>query len=103
MGTDQKSDQEPILSLAGISKQFPGVKALDSVDFSLFAGEVHALLGENGAGKSTLVNIISGLLQPTAGKIRLSAVPGNDRDLPALLCDFESEHFWAMHSCGGEQ
>jgi ribose transport system ATP-binding protein len=59
----------PILSLTGISKQFPGVRALDSVDFSLFPGEVHALMGENGAGKSTLINIISGLLHPTSGKI----------------------------------
>src|SRR5258708_7936756 len=69
MGIDQTS--LPILSLTGISKQFPGVKALDDVEFTLLAGEVHALMGENGAGKSTLINIISGLLQPTAGKIRL--------------------------------
>ena len=69
MGTDQISHQEPILSLTGISKQFPGVRALDNVDFGLFPGEVHALMGENGAGKSTLINIISGLLHPTSGKI----------------------------------
>ncbi len=72
MGTDQSFLQEPILSLTGISKQFPGVTALDSVDFNLLAGEVHALMGENGAGKSTLINIISGLLHPTAGKICLA-------------------------------
>lgn len=71
MGTEQISNQQPILSLTGISRQFPGLKALDGVDFTLFAGEVHALMGENGAGKSTLINIISGLLQPTAGTIRL--------------------------------
>src|SRR5205823_2689243 len=53
-------------------KQFPGIKALDSVDFNLFPGEVHALMGENGAGKSTLINIISGLLHPTSGKICLA-------------------------------
>jgi ABC-type sugar transport system ATPase subunit len=69
MGTDQTSHREAILSLTGISKQFPGVRALDNIDFSLLAGEVHALMGENGAGKSTLINIISGLLQPTSGKI----------------------------------
>jgi ribose transport system ATP-binding protein len=69
MGIDQKSHPEPILSLTGISKQFPGVKALDNVDFTLLPGEVHALMGENGAGKSTLINIISGLLRPTSGKI----------------------------------
>ncbi len=69
--TDQASrdSPEPLLSLTGISKQFPGVRALDGVDFNLFAGEVHALIGENGAGKSTLINVISGLLQPTSGKI----------------------------------
>ena len=43
----------PVLELSGISKGFPGVKALDNVSFSLGQGEVHALLGENGAGKST--------------------------------------------------
>src|SRR6516165_7550792 len=74
MGTGQASQgsSEPILSLIGISKQFPGVRALDGVDFHLLPGEVHALMGENGAGKSTLINIISGLLHPTAGKICLA-------------------------------
>src|SRR5437016_1593443 len=71
MGTGQTSRelQEPILRLTGISKQFSGVRALENVDFNLFPGEVHALVGENGAGKSTLINIISGLLHPTTGKI----------------------------------
>jgi ribose transport system ATP-binding protein len=63
---------EAILKLVGISKQFPGVKALDNVDFSLWPGEVHGLMGENGAGKSTLINVISGLLQPSSGKIYLA-------------------------------
>jgi ABC-type sugar transport system ATPase subunit len=63
---------EPILNLSGISKQFSGVKALDNVDFTLFSSEVHALMGENGAGKSTLINIVSGLLHQTSGRIRLA-------------------------------
>ena len=57
------------LQLKGISKYFPGVKALDSVDFELPEGEIHALCGENGAGKSTLMNILTGNLQPDKGEI----------------------------------
>jgi ABC-type sugar transport system ATPase subunit len=63
---------EPILVAAQISKQFPGVRALDNVDFDLLPGEVHALVGENGAGKSTLIKIFGGLLRPTAGNVLLS-------------------------------
>ena len=61
----------PILELHRIRRTFPGVVALDNVDFELLSGEVHALVGENGAGKSTLINLVSGVLQPEAGKIRL--------------------------------
>ncbi|MBD1557579.1 sugar ABC transporter ATP-binding protein [Vibrio sp. S9_S30] len=60
----------PILSMRGIHKQYPGVKALDNVDFTLEAGEVHVLFGENGAGKSTLISIISGANQRTAGEMQ---------------------------------
>ncbi len=59
------------LELDGVSKEFPGVKALDAVLFNLYRGEVHALCGENGAGKSTLMNILSGNLEPDQGRIRL--------------------------------
>ncbi len=64
-----------ILELRKITKQFPGVTALKDVDFELNAGEVHALVGENGAGKSTLVKIITGVLQPTHGKIVYEQTP----------------------------
>ncbi len=60
------------LQLIGISKYFPGVKALENIQFQLLAGEVHALCGENGAGKSTLMNILTGNLQPDAGQISLN-------------------------------
>ena len=61
----------PVLELRGISKRFPGVVALDTVQFDLRAGEVHVLVGENGAGKSTLVKIFSGIYQSDEGEILL--------------------------------
>jgi general nucleoside transport system ATP-binding protein len=60
-----------VLALTGITKQFPGVLANDSIDFELLESEVHALLGENGAGKSTLMNILYGLYHPDDGEIQL--------------------------------
>jgi len=69
--------------LEGISKSFPGVKALDDVSLDVRRGEVHALLGENGAGKSTLVKILAGLIRPDSGHIRLDdaeVVFGGPRD-----------------------
>ncbi len=62
---------ETILELRGISKQFPGIKALDQVDLTIRTGEVHALIGENGAGKSTLVKVLTGVHAPTDGTILL--------------------------------
>jgi monosaccharide-transporting ATPase len=61
-----------LLQLQGISKAFPGVQALDTVDFDLQAGEIHAIVGENGAGKSTLIKTITGVERPDAGSIYLA-------------------------------
>lgn len=69
-----------IVRMEGISKSFPGVKALDRVDFDLRAGEVMALLGENGAGKSTLMKILSGVYQRDEGRVTVF-----DREVEANL------------------
>lgn len=60
-----------ILTMRGISKEFPGVKALSNVDFTLRKGEIHALMGENGAGKSTLVKVLTGVHIKDSGEIRI--------------------------------
>jgi ribose transport system ATP-binding protein len=62
---------EPILAMKGITKTFPGVKALSDVSFDLYKGELHALVGENGAGKSTLMKILSGLYKADSGDLVL--------------------------------
>jgi len=60
----------PLLELVGITKNFPGVRALNNVSLSIYPGQVHALVGANGAGKSTLVKIIAGIIRPDSGMIR---------------------------------
>ncbi|MFC1603396.1 sugar ABC transporter ATP-binding protein [Planctomycetota bacterium] len=75
-----------VFQASDISKSFPGVRALCSVDFDLREGEVHALVGENGAGKSTLVSIIAGLQNPDSGRMQLDGQmyqPGGKADAEA--------------------
>jgi ribose transport system ATP-binding protein len=66
---------EPILTVRGVTKSFPGVRALKGVDLTIWPGEVHALVGENGAGKSTLMKILAGAQRPDGGEITLYGKP----------------------------
>jgi rhamnose transport system ATP-binding protein len=71
---------KPVLELHNISKSFPGVQAVADVNFSLYPGEVHALIGENGAGKSTLIKIMTGIYAPDQGEILLDGKPVHIRN-----------------------
>ena len=62
--------------MRGICKSFPGVRALQKVDFTLRKGEIHALMGENGAGKSTLIKVLTGVYEKDAGEIHVDGVEG---------------------------
>lgn len=65
----------PLIRTKGLTREYPGVRALDNVDFDLFAGEVHVLFGENGAGKSTLISLLAGANTPSAGEIEIDGKP----------------------------
>jgi ribose transport system ATP-binding protein len=84
----------PFLELTGISKRYGGVRALEGVDFACRQGSIHAILGENGAGKSTLIKIVSGVVQPDSGTIRLTGSEVTIPDPPAanragIVCIFQ--------------
>ena len=68
-----------VVRMENICKEFPGVRALDNVSFSLLAGEVHALVGENGAGKSTLMKVLTGVYKKDSGSI---LVDGQEMEFP---------------------
>ena len=72
----------PLVEMTGISKFYPGVRALDGVDFTLHAGEVHVLFGENGAGKSTLISILAGVTPPSEGVLKITG---------------EEQHFYSVN------
>jgi ribose transport system ATP-binding protein len=74
-GAFMSPTDSPILEMRGISKQFPGVVALNHVDFSLQRGEIHALIGQNGAGKSTLMKILAGVYPIESGQMLIEGKP----------------------------
>ncbi|MFJ2900902.1 sugar ABC transporter ATP-binding protein [Streptomyces sp. NPDC087212] len=77
--------EPPLLTMSGITKSFPGVRALDGVDLDVQAGEVHCLLGQNGAGKSTLIKVLAGAHQPDTGTIRWHGEPVTPRSPSAAM------------------
>src|SRR5689334_13166321 len=82
-----------MLDVSGIVKRFGATTALDGVDFSVRAGEVHALVGENGAGKSTLMNVLSGAMRPDAGTMHIDG----GRYAPASALDARRHGIALIH------
>jgi ABC-type hemin transport system ATPase subunit len=79
MNAPVRSGSAP-LAMCGVVKRFGGVQALQGADFDLRPGEIHVLLGENGDGKSTLMNILSGVIEPDAGGVRIDGAPARLAD-----------------------
>lgn len=75
MAKERPAENRYVVRMKGITKAFPGVQALDGVDFDIIAGEVHALVGENGAGKSTLSKILTGVYTKDSGVIEIKGQP----------------------------
>ncbi|HWR28746.1 MAG TPA: ABC transporter ATP-binding protein [Negativicutes bacterium] len=87
---------QPLVQMRGIVKKFPGVMANDHVDLDIYAGEIHALLGENGSGKSTVMSVLAGLYKPDAGEILIDGVPfcfGSPREAIAAGVGMVHQHF----------
>jgi ribose transport system ATP-binding protein len=82
---DRATAGRPVLSVRGLVKDYPGVRALDGVDFDVAAGQVHCVVGQNGAGKSTLIKCIAGVVVPTAGEVLVDGEPLPPGDPAAAL------------------
>lgn len=74
LGKDEMESREILLSVQGLTKRYPGVLALDQIDLDFYKGEIHAICGENGAGKSTFIKVLTGAIQPDAGKIVIEGI-----------------------------
>src|ERR1700694_5044736 len=91
--TTSPDTSPPLLRMAGIGKQYGGVRALDGLGFACRRGAMHPVFGENGAGKSTLIKIIAGVVQPTSGEMFLEERPVRfltpaEGARPRLICAF---------------
>src|SRR5262245_27874756 len=80
MPASESPPDDVLLQASGITKSFPGVRALDGVNLTVRRGRLNALLGENGAGKSTLMNILAGVFPPDAGTVTLGGRPVHFRN-----------------------
>src|SRR6201984_1760248 len=76
-----ETEKTPIVEVVGVSKRFPGVVALNQVNFAVYPGEVVALIGENGAGKSTLMKTLGGLHRQDEGEVRIDGKPAALRNV----------------------
>ena len=83
--------EKSVLEMRGIYKSFPGVRALQNVDFTLEEGEIHALMGENGAGKSTLIKVLTGVYEKDEGQIFLKGL-----NKPAVIHSPRTRRTWAL-------
>lgn len=93
---EQNHNNDYIIEMLHITKEFPGIKANDDITLQLRRGEIHALLGENGAGKSTLMSVLFGLYQPEEGEIRKNGIPvkiNDPNDATALGIGMVHQHF----------
>jgi len=92
----ERIDSPPLLQALGLTKRYGNFLANDSIDIDIWAGEIHALLGENGAGKSTLVKKLYGLIRPSAGELRWNDKPislNGPSDARALGIGMVFQHF----------
>ncbi|MBU1586820.1 MAG: sugar ABC transporter ATP-binding protein [Actinobacteria bacterium] len=94
------SEVPPVVEMRGITIEFPGVKALEGVDFTLRAGEVHSLMGENGAGKSTLIKALTGVYTIASGTIAVSGVERTFRGTADAQAAGISTVYQEVNLCG---
>ena len=84
------------IKLVKVSKEFPGIKVLDDVSFSVAKGHIHGLLGPNGAGKTTIMKIIAGLLPPSKGEVKVESPVGLLPENPPLYYNMTVEGYLAF-------